>query len=355
MWVSACFGEVNNVLTWFTLKFVLLANAVPHATIATPVFGFKETFFYSSCVAVLFNLKDRHILKRIGAFSFAGIDLLIALSIFPWHGSGLNILRIDFLDVGQGDAALIEFPSGEKMLVDAGPKTLTYDAGERVIAPFLRRRGISTLDAIVVTHPHSDHIGGVPYLLRHFDVLQVFDGSQRAQSSIFYDYASLIQNRHRIVAAGMELAKIPNVRLYTLHPIESFLDEDSTDGYDHLNNTSVVVKLQYGATSFLLAGDAEEPVEDHLDSVYGSFLKSDVLKAGHHGSITSSSAEFLENVRPRQVIISVGKFNKFHHPSQIVLERFNAMGVHIHRTDEEGAIIFESNGDSLHLVNWKRE
>ena len=158
-----------------------------------------------------------------------------------------------------------------------------------------------------------------------------------------------------VVTAGVQLAEIPNVRLYTLHPIDSFLDVDSTDGYDHLNNTSVVFKLVYGTTSFLFAGDAEIPVEEHLDSVYDSFLKSDVLKAGHHGSITSSSAEFLANVAPKEVIVSVGKFNKFHHPSPKVIQRFKNLGIMIHRTDEEGAIIFESDGRSISRVNWRKE
>ena len=140
-----------------------------------------------------------------------------------------------------------------------------------------------------------------------------------------------------------------------MHPTESFLDVDSTDGYEHLNNTSLVIKLQYGSTSFLFAGDAEVPVEEQLDVVYAEFLRSDVLKAGHHGSITSSSEDFLSNVQPKEVVVSVGKFNKFHHPSAKVLERFKNIGAHIHRTDDEGAVIFESDGRSIKHVNWRKD
>jgi competence protein ComEC len=355
MWVSTCFNEVNNLLSWFTLKFVMLANAVPYASIPTATFGFKEVFFYSVFVAALFNLTNKIFLKRAFLILIAGINIILLLSLSPSHDVAPKNLRIDFLDVGQGDAAVIEFPSGEKFLVDAGPKTFSYDAGEKVVAPFLRRRGISQIDAIVVTHPHSDHVGGVPYLIRNFAVKQVIDASQRAQSALYYDYESLIPNIRHVVTAGIQLAAIPNVRLYTLHPIDSFLDVDSTDGYDHLNNTSVVFKLVYGTTSFLFAGDAEIPVEEHLDSVYQSFLKSDVLKGGHHGSSTSSSAEFLANVAPKEVIVSVGKFNKFRHPSPKVIRRFKDLGIHIHRTDEEGAIIFESDGRSIFRVNWRKE
>ena len=355
MWLSSCICEVNNVLTWFTLKFVVLANSVPHATISTATFGLKETLFYSAFVSSLFSLGDKGKFRRSIIVALAIFDAFFLVSELPLQGQRGQLLRVNFLDVGQGDAALIEFPSGEKILVDAGPKTFTYDAGEKVVGPFLQRRQISALDAIVVSHPHSDHLGGVPYLLRHFNVRQVIDAGQRAQSSLYYDYEGLIPNMREVVVSGMEVAHIANVRLYGLHPVPSFLDLDSTDGYEHLNNTSVVFKLVYGTTSFLFVGDAEIPVEDRMNSVYGTFLHSDVLKSGHHGSITSSSDEFLANVRPNEVVVSVGKFNKFHHPSRQVLERYKELGTHIHRTDEEGAVILESDGTTIRHVNWRKD
>ncbi|MDE3057935.1 MAG: DNA internalization-related competence protein ComEC/Rec2 [Bacteroidota bacterium] len=354
MWLSTFFSETNNILLWFTLKFVAAASAVPHATISTAMFGLKETFFYSTAVTFLFNLRNKTIVRRTAAVTFAVIDLLLFVSLFD-AGEQARLLRITYLDVGQGDAALIDFPTGEHVLVDAGPKTFSYDAGEKVIVPFLKRHSVSQLSAIVITHPHDDHMGGAPFVMRSLPVEEVIDAGQRAQSNIYYDYENLEKILpHDEVRAGMKLIRIPNARLYVLDPVLRFLDQDSTDGFSDLNNTSVVFKLQYGATSFLFAGDAEARVERHLDSVYGDFLKSDVLKAGHHGSSTSSTEEFLSNVHPKQVVVSVGKFNKFHHPSRKVIERFEHMGADVHRTDEEGAVIFESDGFSVRQIKWKK-
>ncbi len=354
-WLSTFFSEANNVLLWFTLKFVAVASAVPHATISTAVFGLKETFFYSAFVTFLFNLKNKIVLKRTALVTFAAIDILLYVSVFD-GGTLEHRLRVTYLDVGQGDAALIEFPTGERILVDAGPKTFSYDAGEKVIVPFLKRHSISRLDDIVLSHPHDDHVGGAPFVMRSLHVTQSIDAGQREQSNIFYDYEGLEKTLpHKEIGAGIELLHIPNARFYVLAPVSSFLDKDSTDGYSDLNNTSVVFKLQYGATSFLFVGDAEVPVERHLDVVYGSFLRSDVLKAGHHGSSTSSSEEFLANVHPKEVVVSVGKFNKFHHPSRKVIQRFQQMGPEVHRTDAEGAIIFESDGFTVRHVVWKAQ
>lgn len=354
-WVSACFTEVNNILAWFALRFVLLAAAVPHATIPTAVFGLRETFFYTAVVAALFNVWNGKTLRHIFLISLAVVDLLVVEDAFIRDPTAAGQLRVTYLDVGQGDACLIEFPAGERMLIDAGPKTLTYDAGEKVVAPFLRRRGISSIDEIVVSHPHSDHLGGVPYLLRNFRVKRLIDAGQRAQSSLYYDFERLSSDVRTTVAAGTILDCAPHVRVYLMHPLPSFLDFDSTDGYQHLNNSSVVLKMQYGMTSFLFPGDAEVPVEEHLVSVYGKFLRSDVLKAGHHGSITSSSEEFLASVGPAEIVVSVGKFNKFHHPSRKVLERFQSLHAHTHRTDNEGAVVFESDGRTIRHVNWRED
>jgi competence protein ComEC len=138
------------------------------------------------------------------------------------------------------------------------------------------------------------------------------------------------------------------VRMYVLHP-----SEDDRD-VRNLNNGSLVVKLVYGETAILLSGDAEQEAEEKILRRYDRFLQSDILKAGHHGSMTSSSAAFVNRTRPTRVVISVGLRNKFHHPSQEVLERFRASGAVVRRTDYDGAIVLRSDGRSWKEVDWRR-
>jgi competence protein ComEC len=146
---------------------------------------------------------------------------------------------------------------------------------------------------------------------------------------------------------------MPSTRLYLLAPGKGFTDPDTSRKPPNLNNTSLVVKLQYGATSFLFVGDAEEDAERVMVDRYGEFLRSNVLKSGHHGSITSSSSPFLDAVRPSVVIVSVGRNNKFHHPSPAVIGRFQAIHADVIRTDREGAVVLVSDGERVRKVRWR--
>ncbi|MDD8018414.1 MAG: DNA internalization-related competence protein ComEC/Rec2 [Bacteroidota bacterium] len=353
LFAASCFSEVNNVLAWFTLAAVRMAEQAPFATVNTALFGLKETIFYSAVIGFIFNFSNRNIQKRILFATIGAAIIFLFVSIFNQQD---NHLRVTFLDVGQGDAAVVQFPTGETIVVDGGPITAGFNAGEKNIIPFLIRSGIPKIDAIITTHPDADHLGGVPYLLKHYTVDEVIDQTQKANSKLFFEYDSLKQiKRTSTVMVGTEALKIPNARLYVLHPTKQFIDTDSTDGYHDLNDASIVIKLVYGKTSFLFTGDAEIPAEEQMTRVYGEFLQSDVIKAGHHGSMSSSSEEFISAIKPTDVVISVGKFNKFKHPSKIVLERYKKLNTAIHRTDMEGAIVFESDGTTITKKKWRGE
>jgi competence protein ComEC len=355
-WAGSAINEVNALIIWFVLKFVMLANAVPHASILTPVFGLRETMFYGAAIAFLFSLGSiERARKTLIVAAGIAVCCFCEDAIFSSPESG-RLLRVTFIDVGQGDAALIECPAGERILVDAGEKTVSHDVGEKIVVPFLRRRGIGHLDAVVVSHPDADHLGGVPYVLRNIEVGRVIDAGQAAASELYRDYAGIIRTkRHFIVRRGERPLDIKNARLYILHPSENFVDSDSSDGFEGANNSSVVIKLLYGKSSFLFVGDAEVPVEKDLVQQYSDFLQCDILKVGHHGSRTSSSEEFLTAVKPHIAVVSVGRFNKFRHPSKLVIQRLKDHATEVHRTDEEGAIQFESDGISLRRIQWREQ
>lgn len=349
-WVASCFSEVNNLLAIFTLNFVRWAEQVPFAIVNTATFGLQETIIYSALIGFMFNIENKVIQKRIVFASLFIANILIVNSLFHSYDQSL---RVTFLDVGQGDGAIIQFPTGEVIVVDAGPKTNEFDAGEKTVAPYLRRNGISVIDAIITSHPHADHLGGVPYLLKNFIVKQTIDPDQSAQTSLFHQYEFLRKQTIHVSGKTGMMLPIGNARLYFLHPTKHFIDTDSSNGYSDLNESSIVFKLQYGNTSFLFTGDAEMEAEEHLVHTYRDFLDSDVLKAGHHGSSTSSTENFVSFVKPEEVIISVAKFNKFRHPSKRVIEQYKSFGASVYRTDVEGAVIFQSDGIKVIKLNWR--
>ena len=242
------------------------------------------------------------------------------------------------------------------MLVDAGPRSFSYDAGERIVVPFLKRRGISAIDLFVASHPHSDHIGGLPAVLRNFSVRRIIDGGPAFRSVLFAECKGcreLQDSLCRSMGAGMVLPSPPGVRLYALSPPRAQTPFDVSDALTRADNTCIVIKLQYGEISCLFTGDAEKTEEQQILADYGDFMRSTLLKVGHHGSNTSSTPAFLAAVQPSVAVISVGRNNKFRHPSPAVVRRLEEMHLALARTDEDGAVVFESDGSSLSRIDWR--
>jgi competence protein ComEC len=347
-WIADIYASATSFLTNCLLWSVSVVADVPYAFLRARFDPLRFVALFG-VIALMSNCMKQERRKRSLIAALFGINaVMYYLIAFSPQG---NRLRVTFVDVGQGDAALVSFPDGQHVLVDAGPVSANYDAGARVLLPLLRWNGIDRLDAVIVTHPHSDHLGGIRSLLRSIPVDAVVDAGSRTSSTLYDEYIRLLDslNIPRATTHAGELLQFSNaLRCYVLYP-----DSDDVLRNRNLNNQSVVVKMQYGETSLLFSGDAESEAEGEMVRKYGSFLRSNLLKVGHHGSKTSSTEEFLKNIQPEVGIISVGRKNKFRHPSEEVIKRFKSGQCEILRTDKEGAIIFESDGKQWKRVDWR--
>jgi beta-lactamase superfamily II metal-dependent hydrolase len=269
---------------------------------------------------------------------------------------GTNELLITFIDVQQGDAILIETPNGKKILIDAGEGldpdfkfAKKVNAGKKRVLPYLRQRKIEHLDYLISTHPHSDHIGGMLYLLKYIKVNKFID-SGFAYSSVLYSKL-------------LKTIKKKNIKYQIVKPDDELFFGDeiyckviyANARPDDVNNASVTLYLKYKNKSFMLTGDLEANREKEVCKNYGYKIKSDVLKLGHHGSKTSTSKLWLKCVEPEYAVICVGKKNKFRHPSDVILDRLDYFNVSkIYRTDLDGNIYFLTDGNKIRVITQKQ-
>ena len=240
-------------------------------------------------------------------------------------------LRVSFIDVGQGDSEFIELPNGETLLIDAG----TNETGADVVN-YIESLGYSSIDYVVGTHPHEDHIGGLDDVIRTFDIGSVYMPKVTADTKTFEDVLDAVDEKGLTIntaKAGVTLVDGDRLSVKMLAPV---LDE-----YDNTNDYSAVIKVVYGDTSFLFTGDAEE----YAESLITGDVDSDVLKVGHHGSSTSTGEAFLERVSPSYAVISCGLGNSYGHPHTETIEKLG--GIPVFRTDEMGTIVATSDGSEI--------
>jgi len=247
-------------------------------------------------------------------------------------------MQVHFIDVGQGDSILIESPSGKTMLIDGGVK----GAGQQIVS-YLKELGINKLDIVVATHPDADHIGGLIPVLDNMTIEQFYDSGKVHTSQTFEEMLTRIDEKnipYHVPKIGDDIEFDKDVNVKVLNA-----NDQATDN----NDASIVLKMTYGNVSFLLTGDAGVALEKEMLQYD---VKATVLKAGHHGSNTSSSEEFIQAVKPEVTILSYGEDNKYGHPHAEIVDRLQAIGSKIYATADLGTITVSTDGVN-YTVNGK--
>ncbi|MCH5320916.1 MAG: MBL fold metallo-hydrolase [Eubacterium sp.] len=242
---------------------------------------------------------------------------------------------IHYLDVGQGDSEFIELPDGRCMLIDAS----TSEYSQTIINE-IESFGYSTIDYVVATHPHADHIGGMSKVIDAFDIGEIYMPKASTTTKTFENLLTTISDKGLSVntaKAGVEVYSDSTLEMEFLAPVGS--------DYKDLNNYSAVLKITYGSNSFLFMGDAEDVVEEELLQRYYNSLEADVLKVGHHGSSSSSTVDFLAAVNPQYAVISCGVDNSYGHPHRETIKSLTDMGIEYYRTDKQGTITITCDGN----------
>lgn len=259
-------------------------------------------------------------------------DMFADTGVFEGEGA----LRAYYLDVGQGDSEFIELPDGRTMLIDASEASQAENIEE-----FIRSRGVSRIDYAVITHPHSDHYGGMKTIINDFDIGEIYMPDAVNSAKGFTALLEAIGDKGVPVTqakAGVSIAGGEGLSIDFIAP--------NSGEYDDLNDYSAVVKLSYGNTSFLFMGDAETLSEREITAD----VKCDVIKVGHHGSKSSSGAEFVKRTSPDYAVISVGRDNQYGLPKDEIIKRWENAGAEVLRTDMDGTVAFASDGSRVERI-----
>jgi competence protein ComEC len=263
-------------------------------------------------------------------------------------------LRVTVLDVQQGSCVLVEFPGGHCMLIDGGgfSDNTRFDIGQRVVAPFLWRRKIRTLDTLALSHPDSDHLNGLLYIAQHFNIKRVWSNHEAGENTGYQVFREILDRRaipHPDFRTLPRSARIGGVAVEVLYPPADFSAKRARDGWRNTNNNSLVLRLRLGDHTFLFPGDIMAPAEAELVRTIRPALGDAVLVAPHHGSRTSSTPAFLNWSRPKTVVISSRGGVRGQQPHPKVLARYRALNAAVYTTFNHGAVAFATDGRRLRI------
>ncbi len=346
----ALFPSYNHILLWPAVKLTALSNWIITVFADLPLIRFHGITKWDMFFFLMFICSITFIRNRKYRLSFAAALPLFALGshlLLPLAPDGR--LHISILSVGQSESILLTLPDGRNILVDGGGylHDTGRDFGQRLLAPALGALGVSRIDTMISTHDHPDHVGGLTFVARHFNVKEFLCTQKGLTAEYSQDVRSVLSELHipvRRLVAGDEIRLSDSVTFKVLSP-EASRVSSSDDDEKNVNEESLVSRLSYGSFSMLFTADAGFDAENRMLSG-GRELKSTVLKVGHHGSRFSTSEEFLDRVRPELALISAGAGNRFGLPAVRTLDLLTARKIPLHRTDRDGTIELVSDGSS---------
>ncbi len=336
--------QINSFFMAILLRVVTFFASLPFASlfISTPTV-IEMMLFYLFLFFVVYLRKGRTV-----RYLLIGIGAAFVSNVLFWNvkGSFQKDLVMTFIDVGQGDSILIEFPKGERMLIDGGGLVDDrFDIGKNVIAPFLWKKKIRRVDYLVLTHPDPDHLKGLNFIASHFSIGQFWDNGLRPNSESYDQFQNtLLRKKIKRVSINdktpLQMIHGVHISFYNPPVLEKFHKPHRRQSF--FNNSSLVMKLRFKKTTILLTGDVE-----------GYPLKTDIFKIPHHGSASSSSSPFIERVKPAYAILSVGERNRGKLPHPEVLKRVEEVGAKIFRTDQQGAITVITDGEKIKVKTYR--
>lgn len=333
---------ILDLLIMMLRKIAEICANIPFAQMYVP----RYAIFFVIVIYILIFCRKLKCRKYVYSFLTIGVSILLIVNFTDVYQ---DRMRINFIDVGQGDSCLIRY-KGTNIMIDSGGSLSknkdgkSYDIGENVLNNYLLNRGITRLDYIMVSHFDEDHSQGFVFLLKNMKVKNVIISEQYKTSSIYEQFKQICkkQNIQIIYVKSGDEIRIKDLAFKILHP----KSKENQISENPLNNNAIVCMVKYKNRRILFTGDIEKVAENEMVKEYTNGLKADILKVGHHGSKTSTTKEFLDLINPSVALIGVGQNNKFGHPNEDVIKRLEEKNIQIYRTDEMGeiSVIIDKNG-----------
>jgi len=370
--LALVFLEIASYLVRISISIVDFFSSLPGSSffVSTPTLLEMGAYYLLLVLTVkLFdiwrNKKDNYSERKGGIsqkwyqISIAALAVFIAGDAIYLYARHIHNekMKVTFIDVGQGSSTLIQLPGGKNILLDGGGTYgNVFDIGKYVIAPFLWHERINTIDIVILSHPHPDHLNGLITVLSNFDVKEVWTNVEKGDFETYEEFMTIIREKkiiHRIVSEKYADTLINGITLSVFNPFTPMnMNNNLPRKFDMTNNDSLIVKLSFEKVSFLLPGDISEPSETRLVNSRHN-IRSDVLLVPHHGGFTSSTKPFLDKVQPKFAIVSCGFENVFNNPHPDVLKRFSRIDAKIIRTDIHGAISMTTDGTNITYSTFK--